>query len=62
MIKNLSDAKAGSGHKKNKSDSNARRHVKNSFSMLDVSQGEIKDEAAHERKASKIVSKEAIMQ
>lgn len=40
LIKNLSDAKAGSGHKKNKSDSNLRRHVKNNFSLLEISQAD----------------------
>ena len=34
LIKNLSDAKAGSGHKRNKSDSNLKKHFKQ-FSMYD---------------------------
>jgi hypothetical protein len=63
LLKNLQDAKAGSGHKKNKSDSNLKRHVKNFSLFEDKPPGNSESQVEmaklqHGKKTSKIYQKD----
>jgi hypothetical protein len=53
LIINLQEAKTGGGHKRNKSESNMKNHMK----KLSIDDLEMGAEKNHARKASKIVKK-----